>query len=70
MKDTTNLNDVRRLRQFHALGKSVAEASARLHIQPSVVTRWFETFAAEHQNAPGDPSLEVEARARGRRKIT
>jgi hypothetical protein len=49
----------------------VAEASARLHIQPSVVAKWFESFVtAPSKEAPGDPSLEVEPRARGRRKIT
>ncbi len=55
MKDTVNLNDLRRMRESFNLGHDVGRTSARVHVQPSVVAQWFETFRKQ-SGAPAAPA--------------
>lgn len=57
MKYTVNLNDLRRMRQQKDAGRDVGQVSASLHIQPSVVSAWFEKLDAEKAKAakPAEP---------------
>lgn len=76
MKDTVNLNDVRRMKQLIASGATAQQLSARLHIVPELAEKWYANLTAppvppsvEPAPAVGDVSAEAPAaRPRPRRK--
>ena len=73
MKNTVNMNDLRRMRQSFDLGHTIERTSARVQITPAVVAQWFETFRGtgaapvSPAAAPETPATEPE-KPKGRMK--